>query len=65
MADARISIVHMHDTDRLNAQSMLAQFVDIESLRPEMGFQSNLMSDDRSFFNYGLAFLYNFNLGGN
>lgn len=38
---------------------------DVWSFRPEMGFQSNLMSDANSFFNYGFALLYNFNLNKN
>lgn len=35
---------------------------DVWSIRPEMGFQSNLMTEGNNFFNYGIAFLYNFNL---
>jgi hypothetical protein len=39
--------------------------MDVWSIRPEFGWQSTLKEGDGSYFNYGLAFIYNFNLGAN
>jgi hypothetical protein len=39
--------------------------MDVWSIRPEFGWQSTLKEGDGSYFNYGLAFIYNFDLGAN